>query len=44
MAHSHAGRPPTDVRAMPLISDRAYERIKHDIIVCALAPGAERLR
>mgnify|MGYP001610423124 FL=1 len=27
--------------AIPLLSDRAYERIKHDIIVCALAPGAE---
>lgn len=26
---------------MPLLSDRAYERIKHDIIVCALAPGTE---
>jgi DNA-binding GntR family transcriptional regulator len=26
---------------MPLLSDRAYERIKHDIISCVLAPGAE---
>ena len=25
----------------PLLSDRAYERIKHDIIACTLAPGAE---
>lgn len=41
MAHSPAGRPFADVRAMPLLSDRAYERIRHDIIVCVLAPGAE---
>ncbi len=26
---------------MPLLSDRAYERIRHDIISCALAPGVE---
>ena len=26
---------------MPLLSDRAYERIRHDIISCVLAPGAE---
>jgi len=38
-----AGRPPSDVdvRAMPLLSDRAYERIRHDIICCALLPGTE---
>lgn len=27
--------------AIPLLTDRAYERIKHDIITCAIAPGAE---
>ncbi len=26
---------------MPLLSDRAYERIRHDIISCVLAPGTE---
>jgi DNA-binding GntR family transcriptional regulator len=26
---------------MPLLSDRAYDRIRHDIISCALAPGME---
>ncbi|MBI2295506.1 MAG: GntR family transcriptional regulator [Betaproteobacteria bacterium] len=26
---------------MPLLSDRAYERIRHDIITCAIAPGTE---
>ena len=26
---------------MPLLTDRAYERIRHDIISCAIAPGAE---
>jgi DNA-binding GntR family transcriptional regulator len=28
-------------KPIPLLSDRAYERIKHDIICCAIAPGAE---
>lgn len=41
MAHTLAGRASTDVRAMPLLSDRAYERIRHDIITCAIAPGTE---
>lgn len=41
MAHPLAGRASTDVRAMPLLSDRAYERIRHDIITCAIAPGTE---
>jgi DNA-binding GntR family transcriptional regulator len=26
---------------MPLLSDRAYERIRHEIITCAIAPGTE---
>jgi len=26
---------------MPLLSDRAYERIRHDIITCAIGPGTE---
>src|SRR5688500_20286934 len=41
MPASPTGRPPADVRAMPLLSDRAYERIRHDIITCAIAPGTE---
>src|SRR5688572_33130490 len=36
MAHTAA-----DIRSIPLLSDRAYERIRHDIIGCALAPGTE---
>lgn len=28
-------------KTMPLLTDRAYERIRHDIIACAIAPGAE---
>jgi len=28
-------------KPIPLLTDRAYERIKHDIICCAIAPGAE---
>jgi len=28
--------------AIPLLSDRAYERIKHDIIVCALGVESPR--
>lgn len=27
--------------AIPLLTDRAYERVRHDIITCTLAPGAE---
>ena len=41
MAQSPAGKPPAEVRAMPLLSERAYERIRHDIITCAIAPGTE---
>jgi DNA-binding GntR family transcriptional regulator len=26
---------------IPLLTDRAYERIKHDVITCVLAPGTE---
>lgn len=41
MVHSPPGRPPATIRAMPLLSDRAYERIRHDIITCAIAPSTE---
>jgi DNA-binding GntR family transcriptional regulator len=37
--------PQTRARApepvIPLLTDRAYERIKHDVITCVLAPGTE---
>jgi DNA-binding GntR family transcriptional regulator len=29
------------VKTIPLLTDRAYERIRHDIICCTIAPGAE---
>jgi len=29
------------VKTLPLLSERAYERIKHDIICCEIAPGTE---
>lgn len=32
---SHMGK------TIPLLTDRAYERIKHDIISCTIAPGTE---
>ncbi len=32
-------RPPA--AAIPLLTDRAYERIRQDIITCAIAPGTE---
>jgi DNA-binding GntR family transcriptional regulator len=41
MAAAPTGRPPAEVHAMPLLSDRAYERIRHDIITCVIAPGTE---
>jgi DNA-binding GntR family transcriptional regulator len=41
MNPSPAGGATADIRHMPLLSDRAYERIRHDIISCALAPGTE---
>lgn len=28
-------------KTIPLLSDRAYERIKHDIISCTIAPGSD---
>jgi DNA-binding GntR family transcriptional regulator len=28
-------------KTIPLLTDRAYERIRHDIICCTIAPGAE---
>jgi len=28
-------------KTIPLLTDRAYERIKHDIICCIIAPGTE---
>lgn len=41
MPHSASGRPPAEISPIPLLSDRAYERIRHDIISCVLAPGTE---
>jgi DNA-binding GntR family transcriptional regulator len=31
----------TAAKTIPLLSERAYERIKHDIISCQIVPGAE---
>ena len=28
-------------KTIPLLTDRAYERIRHDVISCAIAPGTE---
>ena len=36
-----ASRPRTVAPAIPLLTDRAYERIRHDIITCEIAPGTE---
>ena len=41
MAHPLPGRTSAEIRSMPLLSDRTYERIRHDIISCVLAPGTE---
>lgn len=41
MAHLPTGKTSAEVRTIPLLSDRAYERIRHDIIGCGLAPGTE---
>jgi len=41
MAASANSRNGSVVQTMPLLSDRAYERIRHDIIACAFAPGAD---
>ena len=35
VSHSSASAP------IPLLTDRAYERIKHDIMTCAITPGTE---
>ena len=40
MVISSPNRPRNVATAIPLLTDRAYERIKHDIITCAIAPGA----
>lgn len=40
MVTSPPSRPRSIAPAIPLLADRAYERIKHDIITCAIAPGA----
>jgi len=41
MTHPLPGRNPAEIRFLPLLSDRTYERIRHDIISCVLAPGTE---
>lgn len=41
MAITSTSRPRPVAPAIPLLADRAYERLKHDIITCALAPGTE---
>ena len=41
MATSPNSRSRPVTPAIPLLTDRAYERIRHDIITCALAPGTE---
>lgn len=41
MITSAPNSPKAVVKPLPLLSDRAYERIKHDILCCAIAPGAE---
>ena len=41
MTHPLPGRNPAEIRSLPLLSDRTYERIRHDIISCVLAPGTE---
>lgn len=34
-------RPRAPGKPIPLLSQRAYERIKHEVITCAIAPGTE---
>src|SRR3970282_2582131 len=41
MTHPLPGRNPAEIRHMPLLADRTYERIRHDIISCVLPPGTE---
>jgi DNA-binding GntR family transcriptional regulator len=31
----------TAAKTIPLLSERAYERVKHDIICCLIPPGTE---
>ena len=41
MANTPAGHTRSLAPAIPLLTDRAYERIRHDIITCVIAPGSE---
>lgn len=41
MPHPTNGRPPHEAAPVPLLPDRAYERIRHDIITCSIGPGSE---
>ena len=41
MVTSSSNRPRAVAPAIPLLTDRAYERIKHDIMTCAITPGTE---
>jgi DNA-binding GntR family transcriptional regulator len=41
MTTASISRSLTITPAIPLLADRAYERIKHDIITCVIAPGTE---
>jgi len=41
VANIPAGHARSIAPAIPLLTDRAYERIRHDIITCVIAPGAE---
>lgn len=41
MVTSSSSRTRAVAPAIPLLTDRAYERIKHDIMTCAIAPGTE---
>ena len=41
MVTSSSSRSRAIAPAIPLLTDRAYERIRHDIITCAIAPGTE---
>ena len=36
-----SNRPSGSAPAIPLLSERAYERIRHDIMTCVIAPGTE---
>jgi DNA-binding GntR family transcriptional regulator len=41
MSASTSARSSADPKPIPLLSARAYESIKHDIISCVIAPGTE---